>query len=88
MQSWQKLLRGISMVGQLGFLIVTPPLVLLYLAHLLETCCGWGVWVSVAAIVVGLLAAAASVRSFLIKTLRLDDRQRKDDGPSSFNDHI
>ena len=37
MKSWSKLIRGVSMVGQLGFLVVTPPLVLLYLADLLGT---------------------------------------------------
>ena len=88
MKSWSKLIRGVSMVGQLGFLVVTPPLVLLYLADLMQRRFGWGVWVSVAAIVIGLIAAASSVWNFLKKSLRLDDRQTKDEPPSSFNEHI
>ena len=36
-QFMQKLCRGIALVGQLGFSLITPPVVLLWLAHWLQT---------------------------------------------------
>lgn len=88
MKSMQKLLRGLSLVGQLGFLVITPPLVLMYLAQLLIDRHGWGVWVMLAALVVGLLAAASSVWSFCRRTFLSPEHRKKDEGPSSFNGHI
>ena len=36
-QFMQKLCRGIALVGQLGFSLITPPVALLWLAHWLQT---------------------------------------------------
>ncbi|MFQ8765491.1 MAG: hypothetical protein ACLR8U_02415 [Oscillospiraceae bacterium] len=44
-QFMQKLCRGIALVGQLGFSLITPPVVLLWLAHWLQTKYRLGVWV-------------------------------------------
>ena len=41
-----KWMRALALVGQLGFCIITPPLVLVYLANLLVTKHGWGTSVS------------------------------------------
>ena len=54
-QFMQKLCRGIALVGQLGFSLITPPVALLWLAH-------WsarhkyqlGVWVTIVALILGL----------------------------------
>lgn len=53
-----KWMRALALVGQLGFCIITPPLVLVYLANLLVTKHGWGTWITIVAILFGLLCAA------------------------------
>ena len=53
----QKLCRGIALVGQLGFSLITPPVVLLWLAHWLQTKYGLGVWVTILALILGLLTS-------------------------------
>ena len=50
LRTFQKIVRAVSLVGQLGFMVITPPLVLIFLAHLLQTRCGWGGWAILAAI--------------------------------------
>ena len=55
MRSLERLARAISFVGQIGFSLVTPPLVLIWLARLAQTKLGWGAWVMISAFVVGLI---------------------------------
>lgn len=88
MRRFQNLIRGISLVGQLGFTIITPPLVLVWLANRLVSNHGWGPWVLIAAIVIGLGCSVSGAWSFL-RGLR--EQQKKKDGPqpgTSFNKHI
>ena len=59
----QKLCRGIALVGQLGFSLITPPVVLLWLAHWLQTKYGLGVWVTILALILGLLTSASTALS-------------------------
>ena len=59
MKSLNQIMQGIALVGQLGFGMITPPLVLIWLAHLAQTKLGWGMWTMVAAILIGLVTAAA-----------------------------
>lgn len=69
MQSMYKLVQGITFVGQLGFMIVTPPLVLVYLAYQLQLRFGLGPWIMVLAILVGILSAISSTFSTFYKML-------------------
>ena len=41
MKSLNQIMQGIALVGQLGFGMITPPLVLIWLAHLAQTKLGW-----------------------------------------------
>ena len=87
MKNVQKIMTGVVMIGQLGFSLITPPLVLIFLAHLLMTRCGWGLWVMVTAIVVGL---GAGISSVVTTAKHLSDRDRKNAPKKgiSFNDHV
>ena len=58
-------MRGLALVGQLGVCVITPPLVLVYLANLLVTKHGWGYWVVVTALIVGILSGLSSAWSML-----------------------
>lgn len=86
LRSVQKIIRAASLVGQLGFMIITPPLVLIYLAHLAQTKLGWGVWVMLAAIVVGLLCAASSVYTFCRRLLAQHEKKDRPEA-AGFNEH-
>ena len=83
MRTFEKWMRGLALVGQLGVCVITPPLVLGYLAHLLVTRHGWGYWVVVAALVIGILSGLSSAWSLL--------RPKKPSKPPRttvhFNDH-
>ena len=86
MQTIEKIFRGIALVGQIGFNIITPPLVLAWLAHRLITRHGGGIWVMVAAIVIGLIAAFCGVYQ-TVKPL-LGKRDSDPPAGTSFRDHI
>ena len=60
-----KWMRALALVGQLGVCVITPPLVLVYLANLLVTKHGWGYWVVVTAPIVGILSGLSSAWSML-----------------------
>ena len=88
MRKIQTVAHAIAVVGQLGFTIITPPLVLVWLANRLVSNHGWGTWVLIAAILIGLGCSVSGAWSFL-RGLR--EQQEKKDGPqpgTSFNKHI
>lgn len=87
MKNVQKIMAGAMLIGQLGFSLITPPLVLIFLAHLLMTRCGWGLWTMVAAIVLGL---GAGISGVITTAKHLSDREKKNAPPKgvSFNDHV
>ena len=82
MNSMYKLVQGITFVGQLGFMIVTPPLVLVYLAYQLQLRFGMGPWVMVLAILVGILSAISSTFTTFYKMLnkKKPTPEKKDEG--------
>ncbi len=86
LRAFQKIVRAISLAGQLGFMVITPPLVLIYLAHLLQTRFGWGVWVMLAAIVLGLVCAGCSVVNFC-RRLLASEKKRDEPPAAGFNRH-
>lgn len=65
MHRLEKWMRGLALVGQLGVCVITPPLVLVYLANLLVTKHGWGYWVVVTALIVGILSGLFKCVSML-----------------------
>ena len=68
-RSMYKIVQGITFVGQLGFMIVTPPLVMVYLAYRAQVHFGWGAWVMVLAILIGILSAISSTFTTFYKML-------------------
>ena len=88
-QFMQKLCRGIALVGQLGFSLITPPVVLLWLAHWLQTKYSLGVWVTILALILGLLTSASTALQFYRK---LTAKKGKDSDtpkpPRGYGDHI
>lgn len=72
---------------QLGLSVAVPPAVLVFLAVWLRNRFGWGVWVIVAAAVLGILLAINGLRHCL-KAMEIMARDKKKDPPPiCFNDH-
>lgn len=82
MRSLSKIMRGLVFVGQLGFSIITPPVVLILLARWLMDRFGWGLWVMVAAILIGIITAFSSAWSTLKRLI-----PKSDHNFASFNKH-
>ena len=86
-QFMQKLCRGIALVGQLGFSLITPPVVLLWLAHWLQTKYQLGVWVTIVALILGLLTSASTALQFYRK-LTPKNKDNSPKPPRGYGDHI
>ena len=88
MKKYQDLLKGISYVGQFGFVIVTPPIVMGLLGSWLQKRFGLGGWVMLVCIISGLLAAASSAWSFF-KALDKEEQRKEEKYKDSvnFSDH-
>ena len=86
MGSFYKFMRGITFVSQLGFMIVTPPLVLVYLAYQLQVRVGVGPWVMILAIIIGILSAVSGAMSTIYK-LFFDKKPDSRTGGNNGNTH-
>ena len=86
-QFMQKLCRGIALVGQLGFSLITPPVVLLWLAQWLQTKYGLGVWITILALLLGLLTSVSTALQFYRKLTAKKDRHQPKP-PRGYGDHI
>ena len=89
MQKLQHFVRAVSLVGQLGFTIITPPLLLIWLAYRLVNNYDWPIGVIVAAILIGLGCSVSGARKLLrsisLYQKRSDASQQTDS--VSFNKH-
>lgn len=88
MKTLQKLFRGIALVGQLGFSLITPSVVLLYLAQYLQRKYGLGIWITLLALVVGLLTSISTALQFYRKLTA--DRASDSSPPAArgYGEHI
>ncbi len=87
MKAFHQIAKGITLIGQLGFTVITPPLVLIWLAHLAQTRLGWGSWVMILAIVVGMLTAFSGAWRTIRPLLDAENRTPRTRG-QNFNEHI
>ena len=78
MKDMVKLARMLALFGQLGFTIVTPPVVLALLAHWMQQKFSLGSWVMVLAIVLGLIAAASGVYGYYRRVTAFEKKQPKE----------
>ena len=86
MEKLTRIFQGVMLVGQLGFSLITPPLVFVWLARLAQTRLGWGAWVMIAAIVLGVVTGFATVYRTVLPLIKKDGTHKPEG--RSFNDHI
>lgn len=73
---------------QLGLSVAVPLAGFLLLAVWLHQSCGWGVWVILVGLVLGLVSAVNGFRSSLrAMELMSKNRDRQEPPPVSFNEH-
>jgi len=81
-----RFLKDIIWLTQLGISVAAPPTVFILLAVWLKNSCGWGGWVMIAGILLGIAGAIGGLTSSLKQMKRSAEQQDKP-GPVSFNDH-
>jgi len=64
MNKYKDLISGVLMVGQFGFMIVTPPLCLALLANWLIKKFNTGIWLMFVFLLIGLLTSVSSAVDF------------------------
>lgn len=72
---------------QLGISVALPLGGFIWLAVFLRNRFDWGVWVLIAGVILGILAAANGLRSSLKAMEQMADTKKKEKPPVSFNDH-
>ena len=80
MKKYMKIARLIAMFGQLGFSLITPPVVMALLAWWLQSCLGWGSWIMIVFLLIGLITSAVSAYQFYLKvmsTMEKTDREKE-----------
>lgn len=73
-KEWMRILRRITLVTQLGFSLVTPPVLLVLLALWIQKKTGAGDWLLLLAILTGVLAGISSAWQLLRAELAHDRR--------------
>ncbi len=90
MKTYVKVLRAVSVMGQLGFTLLTPPLVLTLLAWWLEDRFGLGPWVMILAMVIGLITSAVSAYQFyrrVLVSVHQKEQKQEEEKPVVFYHH-
>ena len=83
-----KVLSLLMWVGQFGFSILFPMVFFLYLGAWLQGRFGLGIWVMIAAGILGLLTTISTTRSCLRSLCKAaEDASGSKKPPVSFNDH-
>ena len=65
------------MFGQLGFTLITPPVVMALLAWWLQSRFGFGTWLIVVAIIIGLLTSGVSAYKFYLRVMGPEKKRAK-----------
>ena len=80
MKKYMKIAQLIAMFGQLGFTLITPPVVMALLAWWLQSRFGWGSWIMIVFLLIGLVTSAVSAYQFYLKvmsSMEKTDREKK-----------
>lgn len=87
MRSTMKVLRSLVWVTQLGLSVVTPIVAFVLLAVWLHNRFSWGTWVIWVGVILGIVGTVGALRNSLRAIHHLDDHDKQDPPPCSFNDH-
>ena len=89
MEDIREALNGLIMVGQLGFSLVVPPLVLGLAGFLLSNRFKLGKWVILLFIAIGLLTSLSTAVGYYSDYRKKAEKEQKENPrPRGFNDHL
>ena len=77
MKNYIQIAKSIAMYGQLGFTLVTPPIILVLITHWLQRRFAWSSWLMLVAILIGLLSSAAGAYHFYRKVMEKEKKENK-----------
>ena len=78
MKKYMNVLRLIASFGQLGFTLITPPVVMALLGWWLQSRFGLGTWVMLVAIVIGLFTSATSAWKFYLQVVGKEKKNQSE----------
>ena len=81
MKSYMKIARLIAMFGQLGFTLITPPVVMALLAWWLQSRLGWGSWIMIVFLLIGLATSGVSAYQFYLRVMSNVDKKDRETEP-------
>ena len=81
MKSYMKIARLIAMFGQLGFTLITPPVVMALLGWWLQSRLGWGSWIMIIFLLIGLTTSGVSAYQFYLRVMSNVDKKDRETEP-------
>lgn len=85
MKDMVKIARMLALFGQLGFTVVTPPIVLALVANKLQQKFSLGSWIMILAIVLGLVAAASGAYGYYRRVMAFEKKNKEKTTTVYFN---
>lgn len=77
MKDWMKLIRSACILGQFGFNLIIPPVVMAMVGWWLQSRFGLGIWVMLVCLAVGLCTSGANAYRFYRKIIDADEKKAK-----------
>lgn len=77
MKKYTRILRLVASYGQLGFSLITPPVVMALVGWWLQSGFGLGTWAMLVCLLVGFASAAASARQFYLRVTAQEKKAQK-----------
>lgn len=81
-----RVLNLLVWLTQLGLSVAGPPVLFILLGSWLHKSCGWGEWVTLVCIILGVLGSLGGLISSM-KSLHRLAQQNEEKPPPGFNDH-
>lgn len=87
-ENFQIIIKGISFIGQVGFMIITPPLCLGVLASFLTKKFNLGIWVMLLFLLIGILTSIATVWDFFKAEQKRIEKEAAKNKVITYNNHL
>lgn len=87
-RAWlRKVIRDISTFGQIGFSIITPPVVLGGLGYLLNVRFNIGAWIVILAIFLGIITGFFTAAKTIAIVLAKNTKEKEENSTINFRNH-
>ncbi len=87
MKDLSKIIRQLTLVGQLGLSLATPLLLCLFVCYLLTSKLSAPAWIYIPGFILGIGSSMMTAWKFYTAVVSRDNKKKKD-STVSFNDHV